>query len=54
MFGLRGAIGTKKSSNLPTIYQVNYQQFKKKKNLQTIFEKEIKNPNYQNRTYCLN
>ena len=31
MFGLRVALGTKKSSNLPTIYQVTYQQIKKKK-----------------------
>ena len=31
--------------NLPAI---------KKKNLSAIFEKEIKNPNYQKRTYCLN
>ena len=60
MFGLRVALGTKKSSNLPTIYQVTYQQIKKKKNiyiyiyLPAIFEKEIKNPNYQNRTSCLN
>ena len=30
MFGLRVALGTKKSSNLPTIYQVTYQQIKKK------------------------
>ena len=62
MFGLRVALGTKKSSNLPTIYQVTYQQIKKKKKiyiyiyiyLPAIFEKEIKNPNYQNRTSCLN
>ena len=59
MFGLRVALGTKKSSNLPTIYQVTYQQIKKKKiyiyiYLPAIFEKEIKNPNYQNRTSCLN
>ena len=26
----------------------------KKKNLPAIFEKEIKNPNYQNHTCCLN
>ena len=57
MFGLHGAIGTKKSSNLLAIYQVTYQQWikkKKKKNLPAIFEKEIKNPNYQNHTCCLN
>ena len=33
MFGLRVALGTKKSSNLPTIYQVTYQQIKKKKKI---------------------
>ena len=54
MFGLRVALGTKKSSNLPAIYQVTYQQIKKYIYLPAIFEKEIKNPNYQNRTSCLN
>ena len=57
MFGLRVALGTKKSSNLLAIYQVTYQQIKKKNiyiYIPAIFEKEIKNPNYQNRTSCLN
>ena len=41
MFGLRVALRTKKSSNLPVIYQVTYQQIKKYIYLPAIFEKEI-------------
>ena len=40
MFGLRVALGTKKSSNLPTIYQVTYQQIKKKKKIYQQFLKK--------------
>ena len=45
MFGLHGAIGTKKSSNLLAIYQVTYQQLikkKKKKIYQQFLKKKSK------------